>query len=130
MDIRNSEHIPSTRAAIQATDSLVNNEDDDHEQPTSSIQSTTNPTTIVQSTNTFTLEIPVLLLFFSWNLSGTVFQNQVLYQSCILTYNASTCDLLTNDKITPEMEVEINDFPIKSTQKKIHLLEIFQLKYV
>lgn len=107
MDIHNSEHLSSTRVAIQSTECLVNNEDDDDEQPTSSIQSTINPTTIqpVQSTNTFTLEIPVLLLFFSWNLSGTVFQNQVLYQSCILTYNASTCDLLTNDKITPAMEV-------------------------
>lgn len=53
----------------------------------------------IQSKNTFTLEFPVLLLFFSWNLSGTVFQNQVLYQTCMLTYNYTVCSRLTDEEI-------------------------------
>lgn len=53
----------------------------------------------IQSKNTFSLEFPVLLLFFSWNLSGTVFQNQVLYQTCMLTYNYTVCARLTDEEI-------------------------------
>lgn len=42
----------------------------------------------------FLLEVPVLLLFFAWNLSGIVFQNEILFQSCItsLGHNVSECD--------------------------------------
>lgn len=76
------------------------------EQPSSSNESTMqavmNQTTAseqIQSKNTFSLEFPVLLLFFSWNLSGTVFQNQVLYQTCMLTYNYSVCSRLTDEEI-------------------------------
>lgn len=75
------------------------------EQPTCSNQPVIAIGEQVQSKKLFTLEIPVLLLFFSWNLSGTVFQNQVLYQSCLLNYNSTICDLLTNEKID-----EVGDF--------------------
>lgn len=52
-----------------------------------------------QPRNTYKLEFPVVLLFFAWNMSGTVFQNQILYQICTNTlfYNDSTCDALIND---------------------------------
>lgn len=73
------------------------------EQPSSStMQAVMNQTTAseqIQSKNTFSLEFPVLLLFFSWNLSGTVFQNQVLYQTCMLTYNYSVCSRLIDEDI-------------------------------
>lgn len=100
MEAANSEYIPSTKAAVQPTDAIVH-ADDELDQPSVSVQPTINQTTVehVQSKNTYSLEAPVLLLFFSWNLSGTVFQNQVLYQSCILNYNESTCTLLANEEI-------------------------------
>lgn len=65
----------------------------------SSITAVASATEQIQSKNTFTLEFPVLLLFFSWNLSGTVFQNQVLYQTCMLTYNKTVCSRLTDEEI-------------------------------
>lgn len=106
MEATNSEYIPSTKAAVQPTDAIVY-ADDELEQPSVSVQPTINQTTVehVQSTNTYSLELPVLLLFFSWNLSGTVFQNQVLYQSCILNYNESTCTLLANEEIPDALVV-------------------------
>lgn len=71
------------------------------EQPSSSTMQPTvmNQPEQIQSKNTFSLEFPVLLLFFSWNLSGTVFQNQVLYQTCMLTYNYTICSRLTDKEI-------------------------------
>lgn len=72
------------------------------EQPSSSTmqaQAVVNQPGQIHSKNTFSLEFPVLLLFFSWNLSGTVFQNQVLYQTCMLTYNYSVCSRLTDEEI-------------------------------
>lgn len=96
------EDIPSTKDEIRRDDSIepiLGNADDDQEQPSSSNQPVLNQTAVerVKSTNTYRLEVPVLLLFFSWNLSGTVFQNQVLYQSCLLNYNQTICDQLTVD---------------------------------
>lgn len=107
MEAINSENIPSTKAAIQPTEPISQINDDDHDQPSGSVQPTINQTTVerIQSTNTYALELPVLLLFYSWNLSGTVFQNQVIYQSCILNYNESTCELLANEEIPREYEV-------------------------
>lgn len=100
METQISENIPYDKFANQPDDSeepINRNADDDGEQPSSSNQPVINQTTVERSrsTNTYTLEIPVLLLFFSWNLSGTVFQNQVLYQSCLLNYNTTICDRLT-----------------------------------
>lgn len=104
------------------------------EQPSSSNESTMqavmNQTTTaseqIQSKNTFSLEFPVLLLFFSWNLSGTVFQNQVLYQTCMLTYNYSVCSRLTDEEID---EVNKNWQKEKSTnhskRKKISYSFVF-----
>lgn len=49
-------------------------------------------------TRSFPLEIPMFLLFLCWNLTGTVFQYQILYQTCIvsLNYNESDCSQLGN----------------------------------
>lgn len=107
MEATNTENIPSTKAAVQPSHTIPHSATDDLEQPSVSTQPTLNQTTVeqVQSTNTYTLELPVLLLFFSWNLSGTVFQNQVLYQSCLLKYNETTCNLLTNEDIPKELDV-------------------------
>lgn len=61
-----------------------------------------------RSRNTHTLEVPVLLLFFAWNLSGTVFQNEILYQSCTVTlgYNDSQCDDIQDDKLEVKKSIE------------------------
>lgn len=58
-----------------------------------------------QPRNTYTLEWPIFMLFFAWNLSGTVFQNQILFQSCTITlnFNATTCDAVINDASTDEV---------------------------
>lgn len=110
MEATNAEDIPSTRAAVQPTGAFAHNDvDNDDQGPSVSSQPTViiYQTTIIQTTNTntYSLELPVLLLFFSWNLSGTVFQNQVLYQSCILNYNESTCNQLANEDIPDDLEV-------------------------
>lgn len=54
--------------------------------------------------NTFTLELPALLLFFSWNLTTTVFQNQILFQTCKISFsfNDTFCVDLTNDLVNNE----------------------------
>lgn len=51
--------------------------------------------------NTFTLEFPVLLLFFSYNLTSTVFQNQILFQTCLLyeDNNDTLCNDIVDDVI-------------------------------
>lgn len=58
-----------------------------------------------QPSNTYKLELPVVLLFFAWNMSGTVFQNQILYQICTNTLhkNDTTCDALINDPDSDEV---------------------------
>lgn len=122
MEATHIEHIPNTKPAVQPSNFEHNEDDDEGQGPSVSTQpiinqtvtnSTTNITTVrTNSSNTYSLELPVLLLFFSWNLSGTVFQNQVLYQSCILNYNESTCNLLANEDIPDDLEVSYfeNDF--------------------
>lgn len=54
-----------------------------------------------------TLELPVLLLFFSWNLTSTVFQNQILFQTCtnFFEYNVTTCSNLTDSIVTVDYQV-------------------------
>lgn len=49
--------------------------------------------------NSFTLEIPALLLFCSWNLTTTVFQNQIIYQTCTISFdfNSTFCADMTDD---------------------------------
>lgn len=109
MEGTNTENIP--KAAVQPTDPISHISTDDREQPSVSTQPTLNQSTVERTpTNTYALELPVLLLFFSWNLSGTVFQNQVLFQSCILKYNESTCNLLTNEDIPTDLEVTFHGF--------------------
>lgn len=110
MEATHAEHIPKTRPAIQPTGASAHNEDNDDEDgqgPSASSQPIINQTMTNRNTNTntYSLELPVLLLFFSWNLSGTVFQNQVLYQSCMLNYNETTCNLLANEDIPDDLEV-------------------------
>lgn len=112
MEPTNTENItyPSTKAAVQPTDTFLHDaveEEEEDEGPSVSSQPVINQSLVnqVRTTNTHTLELPVLLLFFSWNLSGTVFQNQVLYQSCILKYNETTCNLLANEDIPDDLEV-------------------------
>lgn len=74
--------------------------------------------------NTFKLELPVLLLFFSWNLTATVFQNQILFQTCsaYLSFNDTYCtDLVTNDVVNDET-VSIAFF---HSLKKLKLFVVF-----
>lgn len=98
---------PNDRMLVRRTNSTDNSGNGREEQPSSSsvvpAANQTVPAEQVQSKNTFSLEFPVLLLFFSWNLSGTVFQNQVLYQTCMLTYNYSVCSRLTDEEIDEVM---------------------------
>lgn len=49
-----------------------------------------------KKTNSWPLEYPILLLFLCWNLTGTVFQYQILYQSCTVSlgYNETDCNQL------------------------------------
>lgn len=57
--------------------------------------------------NTFTLELPVMLLFFSYNLTSTVFQNEILYQTCLSNNSNKTfCEEIIN-QITTDDSPEI-----------------------
>lgn len=44
----------------------------------------------------FPIEVPMFLLFLCWNLTGTVFQYRILYQTCTVSlgYNETDCDQL------------------------------------
>lgn len=101
METTNTKNIPKATAVMGSTTSLVNNmEEDAAVQPSSSSQP--NDESIVNqpqsTTNTYVLEISTMMLFFAWNLSGTVFQNQILYQSCTMNYNDSVCsDVIDNE---------------------------------
>lgn len=88
------------------------NNDADEEQPSSSTQPIVNTSGVehTRTTNIHQLEFACLLLFFSYNLCSTVFQNQILYQTCMLNYNESTCDTLTNEKIPEEYKVNVKEF--------------------
>lgn len=103
MEATHSENIPKTNTVIRSNTSIVNGTDnDDAPQPSSSNRTVdgTTATENASTTNTHILEIAAMLLFFSWNLTGIVFQNQVLYQSCIiLEYNASTCEDVPDDSV-------------------------------
>lgn len=107
MEAIESEDIPKIAVPVERNAAY----DVDGEQPSVSTQQTINPATAeqIRSTNTYRLEFPVILLFFSWNLSGTVFQNQILYQTCMLEYNKTTCDTLANDMIPDEYKVIANN---------------------
>lgn len=63
--------------------------------------------------NTFALEVPVLLLFFAWNLSATVFQNQILFQTCKISFpfNNTYCTDLINGDVIDKVAVR-NSFSI------------------
>lgn len=80
-----------------------------------------------QPRNTYTLELAVLLLFFSWNLSGTVFQNQILYQSCTITmnFNETTCDTLINDVTSDEVGNAIVVLISFSRSIETHFIHIY-----
>lgn len=51
---------------------------------------------LLKRSRSLPLEIPILLLFLSWNLTGTVFQYQILYQTCTVSlgYNETDCSQL------------------------------------
>lgn len=86
---------------MSSTASLVNNMDED-EAAESSTSSRLNDESIIQpqsTKNTYVLEVSVMMLFFAWNLSGTVFQNQILYQSCTMNFNTSTCANVIDNKV-------------------------------
>lgn len=100
MEAIESEDIPKVAIPNQDNYNIA-----DGEQPSVSTQPVVPTVEHVRTTNTYRLEFPALLLFFSWNLSGTVFQNQILYQTCILDYNVSMCDMLTNEQIPDEYKV-------------------------
>lgn len=50
----------------------------------------------------------MFLLFFSWNLTSTVFQNQIIYQTCTSLYdfNGTFCEEITNDIISDDLSVD------------------------
>lgn len=77
--------------------------------------------TVIKKKRTFTLELPVLLLFFSWNLCGTVFQNQILFQTCTsyFNYNATICNELTDSLANDDLQVN-RLIPISLQSKKFH----------
>lgn len=101
METTNTKNIPKSIAVMGSNASLVNNmEEDVAAQPSSS--SRPNESIISQppsTTNTYVLEISAMILFFSWNLSGTVFQDQIVYQSCTMNYNDSVCSDVINNKV-------------------------------
>lgn len=55
------------------------------------------------------LEVPVLLLFLCWNLTGTVFQNQILFQTCTVSlgYNETDCSQLGQGEDSDFLEVSL-----------------------
>lgn len=112
MDVANDEG-NSNRAA--QSQSLAKNTNDDNSllASTSTITSPHLPLDeclIKPDRNTYKLEIPVLLLFFSWNLTTTVFQNQIFFQSCTnyFKYNDTFCTQLTNGIISEDLVVRKN----------------------
>lgn len=64
----------------------------------------------------FPVEIPVLLLFLSWNLTGTVFQYQILYQTCTVSlgFNETECSKLGQGDSSQALQV--NDISNSFTQ--------------
>lgn len=61
----------------------------------------------------FYLDPGVFLLFFGWNLSGTILVNELLIQTCHVTYNFSEtdCKLLGQKHESPEVKVGSIFFP-------------------
>jgi len=53
------------------------------------------------------LEPAVLLLFFAWSLAGTVFQNQIIFQTCteIFKFDKTECVLLGTQNGTNETQL-------------------------
>lgn len=82
--------------------------------------------TVIKKKKGFTLELPVLLLFFSWNLSGTVFQNQILFQTCtsFFSYNESVCNDLTNSLADDDLQV---NFLILTSHQQASLTKTYHL---
>lgn len=97
MDAKNNDTVPIVSAEETTSHGTGNNDEEAESSSTITNQIIDEPR--IEIPNTYTLELPVLLLFFSWNISGTVFQNQILYQSCtnIFNYNESACALIIND---------------------------------
>lgn len=75
------------------------------------------------------LEIPVLLLFLCWNLTGTVFQNQILFQTCTVSlgYNETDCLQLGRGDESEFLKVK---FARKTSQliQKVNLQSFFAFK--
>lgn len=95
----------NTSEAIESAPADRNND--------SIIQSTSSATTVetvIKKPEWLTLGLPVLLLFFSWNLCGTVFQNQVLFQTCTsyFNYNQSLCYELT-DSLADDSDLQVSN---------------------
>lgn len=62
---------------------------------------------LVKKQRSFPLEIPILLLFLSWNLTGTVFQYEILYQTCTvaLQFNETQCGQLGQGDNNEDLQV-------------------------
>lgn len=100
-------NIPKSTAVTGSTANLVNDMEEDAAAQPSSSSRPSDESNVIQpqsTSNTYVLEISAMMLFFAWNLSGTVFQNQILYQSCNQFYNESICA----DVIDNEVCVDIN----------------------
>lgn len=90
---------------MESQDSLVRSIADSNE------DNSTNDTTELVATppvksRILIMEPAVLLLFFAWSVTGTVFQNQVIYQTCteIFQFNKTDCNLLGRSNATNETE--------------------------
>jgi hypothetical protein len=55
----------------------------------------------------FYLDPGVFLLFFGWNLSGTILINEILVQTCHVTYNFSETDCLELGQKHESPEVKV-----------------------
>lgn len=104
MDATNTVNIPKPVPVIRSPASIPHSNpviDYNEPQPSSSSRPDDEIPITTSTTNTHILEVAAMLLFFSWNLTSTVFQNQILYQSCttLLSFNVTTCEVLINDLI-------------------------------
>lgn len=112
MEATTTKNIPKSTDVMGSTASLVNNiEEDETVQPSSSNRPNDDPIVVQpqNTTNTYVLEISAMMLFFSWNLSGIVFQSQILYQSCKMVYNDSVCsDVIDNEVCVDRVNVLVH----------------------
>ncbi|KAG4079764.1 hypothetical protein HA402_014895 [Bradysia odoriphaga] len=88
---------------MELQDSLIRSIENEDDTGTDTVESVVIPPA---KSRILIMEPAVLLLFFAWSVTGTVFQNQVIYQTCteIFHFNKSECILLGTPNATNETE--------------------------